>query len=110
MRNENMTISLTDPFPPVIGNAVFLEQGQELLLEGHLPVVLCQALDVLNARRSAVPAGLIEGRTCVPNVETLGYCRRVPSGLIHAGLTRWAASSGARPRCGNCAERLSLLP
>ena len=35
---------------------MFLEQGQKLLLEGHLPVVRRLALDVLEAPRSAVPA------------------------------------------------------
>src|ERR1039458_8921768 len=34
----------------VVRNAVFLEQRQELLLKGHLPVVLRLALDVLNAQ------------------------------------------------------------
>src|ERR1039458_497274 len=96
--------------PLVIGNAVLLEQRQKLLLKGHLPVVLRLALDVLNARRSTVPAGLMPRRTCVPNVETLGYCRQVPPGRIHAGPTRWVVSKTACPRCGNCAERLSLLP
>jgi hypothetical protein len=38
---------------------MFLEQSQKLLLKGHLPVVVGQALDVLNVRRSAVPAGLM---------------------------------------------------
>ena len=33
---------------------MFLEQGQELFLEGHLPVVFRLALEVLNARFSAV--------------------------------------------------------
>jgi hypothetical protein len=51
-------------------------------LKGHLPVVLRLALEVLNARRSAVPAGLMQRRTCVPNVETLGYWRRVPPGQV----------------------------
>jgi hypothetical protein len=34
----------------VVGNPVFLEQRQELLPKGHLPVVLRLALDVMNAQ------------------------------------------------------------
>src|ERR1039458_3277527 len=86
--------------PLVIGNAVFLEQGQKLLLKGHLPVVLRLGLGVLNARRSAVPAGLIQGRTWVPNVETLGYCRQVPPGQRQAGSNPSAVFSADRPRSG----------
>src|ERR1039458_10106699 len=96
--------------PLVIGNDVLLEQGQKLLLEGHLPVVLGLGLDVLNDRRSTVHAGLMQRRTCVPNVETLSYCRQVPPGQIHTGPTRWAASRTACPRCCNRAERISPLP
>jgi hypothetical protein len=39
-----------------MGNAVFLEQGQKLLLEGHLPRVLCLTLHGLKAPQLAVPA------------------------------------------------------
>ena len=85
----------------VVGNPVFLEQRQELLLKGHLPVVLRLTLDVMNASESAVPSGLMQRRSCIPNVETLGYSRRVPPRLIHPGP--------ACPRFCNPAERIGRL-
>jgi len=89
---------------------MFLEQSQKLLLEGHLPVVLCQALDVLHARRSAVPAGLMQRRTCVPNVETLGYCRRVPPGQTPAGAKSCTASGPLRPGLRRPAAGIRIRP
>jgi hypothetical protein len=53
------------------------EQGQKLLLKGHLPVVLRLTLDALKARRSAVPAGFMQRRTCAPLIcpSGTGTCR-----------------------------------
>src|ERR1035438_953237 len=73
------------------------DQGPALLGTEDAMII---GADVRHAPHSAVPAGLIQGRTCAPNVETLDYCRQVPPGQIHAGLIPWTASSTAPPRPG----------
>ena len=51
-------------------------------------------------KRAAVPAGLMQRRTCVPNVETLGYCRQVPPGQVRKGCFGWMGNPKAGATLG----------
>src|SRR6266576_4774095 len=51
--------------------------------------------DVGHAGHSAVPSGLWQHRTQVPNVETLGYCQDVPPGQRDCRLN--TTISGPKP-------------
>ena len=59
------------------------DQGPALLRAEDAMII---GADVRHAPHSAVPAGLMQRRMRVPNVETLSYCRQVPPGQVHAGL------------------------